>query len=132
VKASVYLAYGGKDKLLYVGITGVRTKRFSQHRLSSEWWDLAERIELEHYPTRSQALAREANLIFERQPPFNRIGLAAPPRPPIACLWDVRAAAAHVEREKLPVAYWAESRDPQFNPEDLDWWMREEMESAGP
>lgn len=140
MKASVYLAYGKVDELLYVGITGVRTRRFSQHRLSSEWWEQAERLELEHYPTRSQALSREAELILERQPPFNRVGLKGELLPKEA-LFDLRAAAAHVklpmtvirraaDEERLTVAHWEKAKNPHFHPEDLDWWMRQEMERA--
>lgn len=140
MKASVYLAYGKNDELLYVGITGVRTRRFSQHRLASEWWDRAERLELEHYPTRSQALAREADLIVEHKPPFNRAGLDRR-RPDRRRLLDVRAAAAQVklpmtairravEDERLRVADWENTKHPFFEPEEVDFWIHQEMDRA--
>lgn len=78
---SVYIARAQDGSVLYVGITGVRIKRVGQHRQSSEWWRLAVSLELEHFPTRKAALARELELIKDLQPPHNRT---------IGQWWDAR------------------------------------------
>jgi len=133
MKASVYLAYKG-DKLLYVGITGTGTKRLSQHRRNSEWWLKADRIELEHYPTRSRAMAREADLIEERKPRFNKKPGHRRCREDLMSLdelyagmsvWPKERLLKWAEKGKLPVADWIEGA-PLFDEEEILSWVRGE------
>jgi DNA-binding CsgD family transcriptional regulator/predicted GIY-YIG superfamily endonuclease len=70
--AVVYLAYGAADRLLYVGVADDWTARRNQHRRDSEWWPLMRRVEFEQYPDRPTALVREATLIGQLDPPYNR------------------------------------------------------------
>ena len=73
-RTSVYRAYDKDKQLLYVGITQQGPGRFTQHASTSEWWDDVFVLRVEHYPTRRQALVREAYLIATYSPQFNRTG----------------------------------------------------------
>ena len=67
----VYLAYDREGRLLYVGITLGFRSRMGTHRASSEWWPETTRLEVEHYPDRRAALARESEVIGTLVPPYN-------------------------------------------------------------
>jgi excinuclease UvrABC nuclease subunit len=68
----VYVAYDDDDRVLYVGATVNFRTRMSEHRASSAWWPLASRIEQELHPDRQTALTREAELIKQLDPPYNK------------------------------------------------------------
>lgn len=68
---SVYQYFTAKGNLLYVGVTDRGTRRLHEHADSKPWWHLATGCTLEHYPSREQALEREAYLIRTFRPPFN-------------------------------------------------------------
>jgi predicted GIY-YIG superfamily endonuclease/lambda repressor-like predicted transcriptional regulator len=69
----VYLAYDEGGRLLYAGITVGFRSRLGAHRHASKWWPETARLEVEHYPDRRAALARESEVIRTAQPPYNRI-----------------------------------------------------------
>lgn len=68
---SVYQYFDSDGVLLYVGVTGRRSTRQSEHRADKEWWRFVARQEIEHYHSRSDALGRESSLISSLCPPFN-------------------------------------------------------------
>ena len=70
-RTSVYLYYDRFDILIYVGITSRGTRRNAEHNSDKVWWPFVVRQDVEHYPTRFEALAREKALIQKHQPPFN-------------------------------------------------------------
>jgi predicted GIY-YIG superfamily endonuclease len=70
----VYRCYAEDGRLLYVGITWQALHRQSEHRVASDWsWEVAT-IQVEHLPTRADALERERELIQTLRPPHNRLG----------------------------------------------------------
>jgi predicted GIY-YIG superfamily endonuclease len=69
---SVYLYYDRRGVLLYVGITARNLQRNDEHT-AKEWWPFVNRQDVEHYPTRTDALRREKSLIQNRLPPFNKV-----------------------------------------------------------
>ena len=70
-ETSVYLYYDNTDVLIYVGITQRGSTRNSEHNKLRSWWQYVARQEIEHHPTRTDALLREAGLIRRFRPPFN-------------------------------------------------------------
>ena len=68
---SVYQYFDRRDVLLYVGITGQRSTRNTQHNRDKAWWPHVHSQEVDHFPTRAEALAAEKRLIQKHRPPFN-------------------------------------------------------------
>ena len=68
---SVYQYFDEFEVLLYAGITSRRDIRQAEHSRSKHWWQFVDHQTVEHYPSRGDALAREAELIARHQPPFN-------------------------------------------------------------
>lgn len=68
---SVYLYYDAYDVLVYVGITSRGIGRNHEHNRSKSWWKHVARQEVEHFPDRDTAHAREVALIERYTPPFN-------------------------------------------------------------
>lgn len=68
---SLYRFYDAEDRLLYVGITNHLMRRTTRHAADKPWFSAVARSEVDHYPTRAAALAREAELIRELQPVHN-------------------------------------------------------------
>lgn len=69
---TVYQYFGVGGQLLYVGITERGVRRAHEHADLKHWWELAVGCTLEHFATRDEALAREADLIRRFRPPFNQ------------------------------------------------------------
>lgn len=67
----VYFLHNEADELLYVGITCTGMGRMMQHAREKGWWPQVDHIQIEHFDNREDALAREAEVIAERRPPFN-------------------------------------------------------------
>ena len=68
---SVYLYYDANGVLIYVGITSRGVRRQREHEREKPWWKFTARQEIEHFPTRREALEREGFLIRAFSPPFN-------------------------------------------------------------
>jgi len=69
---SLYRYFDRVGLLIYVGITKRGHQRNTEHNMRAEWWPYAARQEVEHLPTRTAALRREAELIRQFRPPFNK------------------------------------------------------------
>jgi predicted GIY-YIG superfamily endonuclease len=68
---SVYLYFVRSNLLLYVGVTSRGAVRQREHNTDKDWWTYVARQQVEHYPTREEALRRERELITLLAPPFN-------------------------------------------------------------
>ena len=68
---SVYRYYDINGLLLYVGITSRGLSRNREHNTTKEWWHYVIRQDVDHYPTRAEALSVENSLIGLYRPPFN-------------------------------------------------------------
>lgn len=67
----VYRVYDADERLIYIGATSDLMKRWDAHEALSWWYELAERVDAEPYPTRYAAFAAEMVAIQEEQPAFN-------------------------------------------------------------
>lgn len=70
--AVLYRHFAANGSLLYVGVSLSIAQRIMGHRNSSCWWCDVARIDLEHYPSRAEALEAEREAIFKESPMFNR------------------------------------------------------------
>ena len=68
---SVYLYYGVNGYPVYAGVTDRGSRRMHEHVDDKPWWPLVIGCTVEHYATRTEALAREAFLIRSYRPAFN-------------------------------------------------------------
>jgi predicted GIY-YIG superfamily endonuclease len=69
----LYKVYDQEDDLLYVGITKTGLQRISEHKGDREkrWTADISRVEIEHFPTRAEAVAAEIERIIELEPRYN-------------------------------------------------------------
>ena len=75
-RTTVYRLYDKNDVFLYVGITNRNTRRLVEHSGDKEWWPQVDVAMFEHYETRVEAIAREAELI-----PKAKHNIAGKPKP---------------------------------------------------
>lgn len=68
---SVYKYFDEYGILLYVGITNRGMQRQREHNKDKDWWQYVASQFVEHFPSRGEALDREAWLITTHTPPFN-------------------------------------------------------------
>lgn len=69
---AVYVARDAGGLVIYVGMTGSLGTRFAAHQSADRWWRSAHTVVVEIHSGRAAAAAREAALIAEFDPPFNR------------------------------------------------------------
>lgn len=67
----VYVAHAVDDSVLYVGITNDIKRRLKEHRASSSWWGLHDKIKTTTYPSRTEAKTVESDLIARLSPSHN-------------------------------------------------------------
>jgi hypothetical protein len=67
----IYKALKG-DEVLYVGIADKLSRRFSQHKSYSEWYDLQDTIKVSELPNRRVCKLYETYLIKTLKPKFNK------------------------------------------------------------
>ena len=80
----LYRFYDTAGELLYVGVTVHLPNRLTDHRHTKPWWTHADRITLEHYPTRAAVLEAERTAIQKERPKWNVVHNRPPAltRPP--------------------------------------------------
>lgn len=66
----VYRAWIG-DQLAYIGITCNPLGRFSKHQHQKGWWKTVDRIDVEWFDTRHEALRAESDAILAESPLYN-------------------------------------------------------------
>jgi|TARA_R100001530_G_scaffold45811_4_gene34467 excinuclease UvrABC nuclease subunit len=68
---SLYRHFDGDGELLYVGVSLNAVNRLSQHKVGSGWAGEIKRVDIDHYPTREEALEAETNAIVDENPLHN-------------------------------------------------------------
>jgi predicted GIY-YIG superfamily endonuclease len=71
--ATVYRCYDKDERLLYVGMTSGRMRRFFRHSSDKEWWREIVRLELAHFETVEQAKEAETEAIIKESPKHNTL-----------------------------------------------------------
>lgn len=70
-QTSLYRHFDADQVLLYVGISLRPIQRLAQHEGASHWFQNIARIEIEKFPSRSDALQAEAEAIWRERPKHN-------------------------------------------------------------
>lgn len=73
----LYRFYDSSETLLYVGISLSAAHRASQHRAEKPWWPEVARMDVEHLPSRQEALTAELAAIRTEHPIHNVVGNGA-------------------------------------------------------
>lgn len=73
---AIYRLFDSEGRLLYVGISDRPEVRWAEHALDKNWWHLVARKSTDWLPTRSAALAAEAEATKNERPVFNAIRMA--------------------------------------------------------
>ena len=73
---TLYRHFDADGRLLYVGVALGAIARLQQHSAASSWARGIARIEMQHFPTRSAAIAAETRAIREESPAHNVVGRA--------------------------------------------------------
>ena len=68
---ALYHYFDGKDRLLYIGISGNHWLRTLTHVSKSGWMELAAGSTIARYPSRREALKAERAAIWDERPLFN-------------------------------------------------------------
>lgn len=71
----VYQLWDDKDTLMYVGQTHNPRLRMMYHSESQFWWSQVSCIKIERFDNRAAAQHREADLIEDHHPIYNRVGI---------------------------------------------------------
>jgi len=71
MNTQLYRHFDKENKLLYIGISLSTFARLSQHKDHSEWFKKINRVSIEHFETREEAMAAERNAIKFENPMFN-------------------------------------------------------------
>lgn len=59
---------------LYVGFTSDVSRRLNEHRKTKAWWSLIDKIIVDCFDSRAEALEHESHVIERRRPFFNIAG----------------------------------------------------------
>lgn len=70
-RTALYRLYGDDDALLYIGITGKPSARWTQHAADKPWWDQVRSRRLEWFDTRPLAARAEVEAITSEFPLHN-------------------------------------------------------------
>lgn len=71
---TLYRMFDAAGQLLYVGISARALGRWEAHRHDKSWWSEVDRITVEHFPSREEALAAETAAIIAERPRYNIAG----------------------------------------------------------
>jgi hypothetical protein len=69
--ACLYRFYDSDGLLLYIGITIYGPTRWTQHATYQDWWPAVARVEVEHFPTVTEAHTAEVAAILAERPRYN-------------------------------------------------------------
>ena len=72
IPTSLYRHFDREDRLLYVGVSMSFLHRQVAHRRTKAWFDQIAKITVEHFPSRTEALAAERKAIKSEGPMYNR------------------------------------------------------------
>ena len=71
---TLYRMFDAAGDLLYVGITSRGGRRFDEHAKVQPWWVEVASVTVEHFATRTEALAAELAAIRVEDPTYNAAG----------------------------------------------------------
>ena len=71
MNTQLYRHFDNSNTLLYVGISLSTFARLSQHKDHSPWFKQVNRVEIQHFDTRDEAMAAERQAIKTENPKFN-------------------------------------------------------------
>jgi hypothetical protein len=71
MSACLYRVIGTDGRLLYVGMSAHPLLRAVHHQSSKTWWKNVDRIEVEHFASRGEALTAEDLAILNENPEYN-------------------------------------------------------------
>ena len=71
MNTQLYRHFDKENKLLYIGISLSTFARLSQHKDHSEWFKQINRVSIEHFENREEAMAAERKAIKSENPMFN-------------------------------------------------------------
>ena len=71
MNTQLYRHFDNSNTLLYVGISLSTFARLSQHKDHSPWFKQVNRVEIQHFDTREEAMAAERQAIKTENPTFN-------------------------------------------------------------
>jgi hypothetical protein len=100
----VYIARDGQGQILYVGVTKDVHRRMAGHASSSEWYPQMFHLDVEVYEHRNYAENREADLIRELDPPFNKVfpyGKKPNPEPRVAPIGEEYQEAVRALEDRV-------------------------------
>lgn len=70
-ETTLYRFFDANDRLLYVGISNLASRRWAQHEADKPWWSEVARTSVEHFATRKAALEAEKRAIQTEHPKHN-------------------------------------------------------------
>lgn len=68
---TLYRMYDKEGALLYVGISGNVLLRIMQHQVSKPWFDDVATVDIQKFPSKAIALAKETEAIQTEAPRYN-------------------------------------------------------------
>jgi predicted GIY-YIG superfamily endonuclease len=71
MRTSLYRHFNNVGELLYVGVSLSALQRLGQHAENSEWFNSIDRVTIEHFDSREEALAAERSAIIQDRPMHN-------------------------------------------------------------
>ena len=80
IKQHLYRHFDERGKLLYVGVSLSTIQRLAQHKHHSHWFNSIEKITIEQFPSREEALDAE-KIAIQKEDPLHNLALKNIPNP---------------------------------------------------
>lgn len=100
---TLYRFFDAPGHLLYIGISARGAARWSEHAAEKPWWPEVAVTTVEHFLTREDAAAAEADAIRREQPRYNRAGRSQPGQPVDFAALNREARAKAAARGVTPI-----------------------------
>ena len=82
IKQHLYRHFDEWENLLYVGVSLSTIQRLAQHKHHSHWFNSIEKVTIEQFPSREEALDAERTAI-QKEDPLHNLALKNLPNPKI-------------------------------------------------
>ncbi|MGR3525043.1 MAG: hypothetical protein ACU0CT_03475 [Paracoccaceae bacterium] len=121
--ATTLYRYFCGDDLLYVGITNCFSRRDAAHfKKAPEWRVIADRVDLELFPTTYLAECAEKKAIAEEKPEYNALRLAPNPPSRVSDRW-------YIEKMGGLVGEFPKTVQPCSVPDNWPFWQEPTLEA---